>query len=288
MAWKVVRTGEVPPHTESPGVTRRQLIGRDAGSVHFEIALVTLDPGARVGGVVHPFEESFYVLAGAGTVTIGMDAYQLAQNVFGMIPIGVPHAWAQTGDAPLELLRVRAPQPRPGVGPDFGDRRVAPRAGGTPPPREVAAPHRPVGTFESSHLPAPGPLAMKGYRGPRISGVSIWMLVDELVGAAHHTMFIVQFEPGGGRQTAGDHYHPFEEIYYFLSGTATAHLDGEDVPVAAGDIVFAGVNALHGYTITSDVPVRWIEVQAPVPPPHGGTFFPADWEADADGTRPVS
>ncbi len=288
MAWKVVRAGDGMPHAESPGVTGRLLIGRDSGSVHFEISLVTLDREAHVGGVVHPFEESFYVLAGAGTVTIGTDAYRLAKDDFGMVPIGVPHAWAQVGDAPLELLRVRVPQPRPGVGPDFDDVRVEPGADGVRPPRAVAAPHRPVGTFDSSQLPAPGPLAMKGYRGPRISNVSIWMLVDELVGATHHTMFIVQFEPGGGRQTAGDHYHPFEEIYYFLSGTAIAHLDGENVPVTAGDIVFAGVNALHGYTITSDVPVRWIEVQAPVPPPHGGTFFPADWDADADGTRPVS
>lgn len=284
MAWRVVKAGGGETRTGQDGITERQLIGSGSGSVHFEISLVTLEPSAVVQGVVHPFEESFYVLAGSGTVTIGARTYSLEQDDFGMVPVGVPHAWAQTGDEPLELFRVRAPQPRSGVGPDFASELASPQPSGIAPPRAVAAPHRPVGKFDASHLPAPGPLAMKGYRGPMISSVSIWMLIDELVGATHHTMFIVQFEPGGGRQTAGDHYHPFEEVYYFLSGSAIAHLDGEDVPVGAGDMVFAGVNALHGYTITGDVPMRWIEIQAPVPPPHGGTIFPADWAADADGS----
>ncbi len=202
-----------------------------------------------------------------------------------MIPLGTPYAWANPGGEPVRLLRVRAPQPRHlrGAEPRFSVSTVEPQTRGMIPPREVAAPHRPVGRFDSAHLPAPGPLNMKGYRGPRISGVSIWMLIDELAGAMHHTMFVVEFAPITERQTAGDHFHPFEEAYYFLTGSAIAHLEGADTPVAAGDLVFSGVNALHGYTMTSDVPVRWIEIQAPVPPPNGATFFPDDWRQDADG-----
>jgi mannose-6-phosphate isomerase-like protein (cupin superfamily) len=104
------------------------------------------------------------------------------------------------------------------------------------------------------------------------------MLVDDLIGALHHTMFIVQFIPGASTHPGGDHFHPFEEAYYFLTGSAIAHLDTGDFEVNAGDLVFAGTNAKHGYTMTSDTPVRWIEVQAPGPTPAGAFIFPADWE----------
>ncbi len=281
--WSFVPRGAGEIREEGAGVSAEVLVGRHTGSVHTEIALVDLTPGTELAGSVHPFEESFYVLGGAGIVTIGTASYRVTADDFGLVRVGEPHAWSNPGPETLRLFRVRTPQPHELGGVSYPSERASPAADGTAPPRAVAAPHRPVGHFDLTQLPAPGPLNMKGYRGPRIAGVSVWMLVDELVGAMHHTMFIVQFAPGSDRQQAGDHYHPFEEAYYFLAGAATAHLDGENVDVAAGDIVFCGVNALHGYTVTTDVPIRWIEIQAPAPPPHGATFFPADWQSDIDG-----
>ncbi len=285
MAWKVVHKGEAETAQCLPGSTQRILIGSHTGAIHLEISEVTIEPQAEIAGHRHPFEESFYVLAGNGVVTIGSTSYALGADDFGLVPLGHAHAWANPHDQPLELLRVRSPQPRHmrGEDPTYPTDDATPHREGIDPPRAVAAPHRPVGRFDSSQLPPPGPLNMKGYRGPRIGGVSIWMLVDELVGAIHHTMFIVEFESGGDRRPAGDHFHPFEEAYYFLAGSAIAHLEGEDIPVSAGDIVFCGVNDLHGYSVTSEEPMRWIEVQSPAPPPNGATFFPDDWHTDADG-----
>ncbi len=285
MAWLVVRKGETEVSAGLPGTTERILVGRHSGAVHLEVSEVTVAGQAEVPGHRHPFEESFYVLEGTGVVTIGTSTYEVTVDDFGLVPLGAPHAWTNLTDGPLRVLRVRAPQPRQmrGGGPNYLTDDAAPQRSGTEPPRAVAAPHRPVGRFESSQLPPPGPLNMKGYRGPRIGGVSIWMLIDELVGAVHHTMFIVEFESGGDRRPAGDHFHPFEEAYYFTAGSAIAHLEGEDVPVSAGDLVFCGVNDLHGYSVTSAEPMRWIEVQSPAPPPNGATFFPDDWHTDADG-----
>lgn len=285
MTWKVIRGGETTASVGLPGTTERVLIGRNNGAVHLEISEVIVASRAEVPGHRHPFEESFYVLSGSGVVTIGTTAYSVTADDFGLVPLGAPQAWANPTDEPLQLLRVRSPQPRHmrGEEPTYFTDDAVPQQTGIEPPRAVASPHRPVGRFEDSQLPPPGPLNMKGYRGPRIGGVSIWMLVDELVGAIHHTMFIVEFESGGDRRPAGDHFHPFEEAYYFTAGSAIAHLEGEDVPVSAGDLVFCGVNALHGYSVTSEGPMRWIEVQSPAPPPNGATFFPDDWHSDADG-----
>ncbi|RZB19478.1 hypothetical protein StrepF001_11845 [Streptomyces sp. F001] len=44
-------------------------------------------------------------------------------------------------------------------------------------------------------------------------------MVDQLLGAQHHTVFVCEIAPKSGPgQAAKVHYHPFEEIYYFTSG----------------------------------------------------------------------
>ena len=124
-----------------------------------------------------------------------------------------------------------------------------------------------------------GPLTMPGYHGPNIRSIFVRMLVDELLGSRHHTLFMVEFGPQATKgRAATEHYHPFEEAYYLVAGSATGTLDGEVVDVAAGDLVWTSVNSTHGFVNEGDVPVRWLEVQAPVPPASDAFYFPKDWE----------
>jgi quercetin dioxygenase-like cupin family protein len=95
------------------------------------------------------------------------------------------------------------------------------------------------------------------------SGISVKMLIDRVFGAELLTMFTVDYEPGGSAQ---QHDHPFEEAYFFLDGECEAELDGTVYTVRAGDVVFAGVGAVHGFYNNGPGRVRWIETQAPQPP----------------------
>ncbi len=261
------------------GLSVAIMAGPDQGSVHLEASLSRLEPGGQVRGHRHFFEESFYVLSGEVVVDIGGRRYHLGPNDYGVVVAGVPHAWHNVGDTTAEWFRMRSPQPRstgtaPGTYPS--DEVGVPSGGAAVGDHHPTRPN--VGHFAEHHLPQPGPITLRGYRGPNLDSVAIAMLIDDLNGALHHTMFIVQFVPGASTHPAGDHFHPFEEAYYFLTGSAVAHLDGRDLPVDAGDLVFAGTNAKHGYTMTSDQPIRWIEVQAPGPTQAGAFIFPADWE----------
>ena len=264
----------------SKGLTVAVMAGPEQGSVHLEAALSRLEPGGTIGGHRHFYEESFYLLSGEVLLDLDGHRYHLRPNDFGVALAGVPHAWHNVGEETAEWYRMRSPQPRStgdAMGTYRADEVSVPDDGaviGDNPDPKV----RHVGHFAEHHLPAPGPLAMRGYRGPNVSSVALWMMVDDLIGALHHTMFMVQFIPGASTHPDGDHFHPFEEAYYFLQGSAIAHLDGGDLPVNTGDLVFAGTNAMHGYTMTSDTPVRWIEVQAPGPTPAGAFIFPSDWE----------
>ena len=119
---------------------------------------------------------------------------------------------------------------------------------------------------------------MPGYHGANIQNVQIRMMVDELVGARHHTMFIVQFSPTTtSGLSAREHFHPFEEAYLFVRGSAMGSFDGERLPIETGDLVFAPTSGSHGFTATGDGPVRWIEVQSPLPPASHGFVFHNDW-----------
>ena len=255
------------------------MAGAEQGSVHLEVALSRLSPGGQVSGHRHFYEESFYILSGEPLIDIDGHRFHLRGNDFGVVPMAVPHAWSNPGSKIVEWFRMRSPQPRT-IGDSLGtyltDEVDIPHGGELVGDPDPTVPY--VGHFAEHHLPAPGPLSLRGYRGPNVKNVATWMLVDDLIGAIHHTMFIVQFLPGSTTHPTGDHFHPFEEAYYFLTGSAIAYLDGRELEVNAGDLVFAGTNALHGYQMTSDEPVRWIEVQAPGPTPSGAFIFPNDWE----------
>lgn len=255
------------------------MAGAAEGLVHLEAALSRLAPAADIDGHRHFFEESFMVLSGEVLVDIGGHRFHLRPGDFGFVPVGVPHAWHNPGPEPVEWFRLRSPQPRRvgnGMGTFPSPGIAIPTEGdlvGDPSP---TVPY--VGHFADSHLPPPGPVFLRGYRGPNIKSASLWMLVDDFIGAVHHNMFIVQFTPQATTRPKGDHFHPFEETYYFLQGSAIAHLEQGDLEVNAGDFVYSPTNAVHGFTMTSDGPVRWIEVQAPAPTASGAVIFPADWE----------
>jgi mannose-6-phosphate isomerase-like protein (cupin superfamily) len=100
------------------------------------------------------------------------------------------------------------------------------------------------------------------------------MMVDSDLGAFLSTMFMVQYEPNG---MAGSHDHPFEETYMILEGEVDARLDGVEYRLRPGDTAFAAVGCIHGFSNPLNVPVRWLETQAPQPPSRHSYRFSRDW-----------
>lgn len=285
-AWKVVHSGEAR-HSEradgvASGLSSSELIGAGDGAVHLQVTLSRLEPGGVLTTHVHPFEESFYVLDGEGVFAVADQAYRVAPDSYGYAPIRTPHRWSNTSATPLTWIQTRSPQPRHGdiaLETHSVDASLPVDADAKPSDVQDRV-RRYVGRFTEDMMPEPGPIQMKGFRSSSARNVAVWMLVDEVLGAIHHTKFCVRFDPTGADMTlGGQHYHPFEETYYITSGTAIAHLEDQSIEVGPGDLVFAGVNALHGFSNIGSEPVRWIEMQAPSPPISNAFFFKADWES---------
>ncbi len=76
------------------------------------------------------------------------------------------------------------------------------------------------------------------------------------VGANFH---VWELDPGASE---GNHIHEddhnYEETYYFLSGEGVMWIDGEDLPVSAGDAVLVPPGVDHGFRNTGSGLLRLV------------------------------
>jgi quercetin dioxygenase-like cupin family protein len=279
----------VPPGYEdrSRGFGRAAHVDGSEGSVHAGFATCELAAGGELGGHVHSYEESFYVLAGSVELTIEGRAVRLEADDCGLVPVGVPHAWRNAGSDPCRWIEMAAPQPRrPGDGPPdtfFVDLEPAAQAEALDirDPRTRTFFRLGPGQMDVDNLKLGAPVdaptvsasmatALLAY-----SGIAVKMLVDQRLGAQLANMFMVEYQPGG---VAQPHDHPLEESYYVLEGEVEFVADGQSHVLGPGDVAWAGVGCVHAFYNRADGRVRWLETQAPLPPAAHSYRFDRDWD----------
>jgi mannose-6-phosphate isomerase-like protein (cupin superfamily) len=257
----------------SSGFRRATYVDHGMGSVHMGVGICYLEPNGVIEPHVHSFEESFYILEGAGQAQIGEKSHALGPGHFGLIRTGVRHAWSNPSRGIVRWLEMQAPQPRPleyGLDTFFVDDDVVQQAAGPTGPNEANAL---IGYFDESQLPHPGgPSQMEGFNST--TGVAIKMFVDRSFGAIHQSLFLIQYLPGA---KIDPHDHTFEESYFIVSGGVRAIADGKVYDLGPGDVIWTSVGCIHSFENRGTEPVRWIETQAPLPPAKEVFRFERDW-----------
>jgi quercetin dioxygenase-like cupin family protein len=107
------------------------------------------------------------------------------------------------------------------------------------------------------------------------SGIAVKMLVDQRLGAVLHSLFMVEYQPGG---SALPHDHPLEESYYILEGEVVATANDDEFTLRAGDVFWTGVGCIHAFYNRGSARVRWLETQAPQLPSNYSYRFNRDWD----------
>ncbi len=291
-SYHVVHAAEIAPHPPDAlaphvaGFRAAALCGREVGAVHTGFALCVLEPAGRVDPHIHSTEQSFYVLQGTPTLSVEERAFRLAPDECGMLPVGVAHAWRNDGDEDALLLAVNCPAPRV-AGPADTFWTAAPEARRPPEPLDIRDPRTRhyfrlgPGEMELDKLKigaavdAPTVSASMATALLAYSGIAVKMLVDQRLGAVLHTMFMVEYQPGG---VAQPHDHPLEEAYYILEGEVEAMADGETFTLGRGDFFWTGVGCVHAFENRSAGRVRWLETQSPQPPANYSYRFNRDWD----------
>ena len=285
----VRRAGQASPAVpagwagHSQGFNRWSAVDESTAAVHTGFGVCSLEPGGWAAAHVQSFEESVHVLEGEAVVSTSEGSFLLRAGDYGLLPVGVPHAWANRGGEVARWADMLAPQPRERYGGDTFFVPPLPTEESPPLAVDVRDPRtRSFGHIEPSNM-EPGRqtqdlLAVSASMRTALlvySGISVKMMVDGDLGANLETMFMVQYQPRG---VAGTHDHPFEETYMILEGEVDASFDGERQRLVAGDVAWAGAGCVHGFSNPADRPVRWLETQAPQPPARHSYRFTRDWD----------
>ncbi len=283
--WAAEAVYETPPAFvgRSEGFSRWRCVDETVpGAAHTDFGVIVLAAGGHVDRHVHSYEESFHILDGSVVCDTAEGAVRLVAGDYGVLPIGVPHAWRNVEGGPVRWAHFNNPQPRAAKG---GDTYFLPdqfELGREAQVIDVRDPrNRSFGHIDPENMDAAEQtqdrLAVSASMRTALlvySGITLKMMVDTDLGAQLGTMFMVQYEPGG---FAGAHDHPLEEAYLVLDGEVDAIFDGERYTLRAGDFGFCGVGCVHEFANTSDTTVRWLETQAPGPPARHSYRFVRDW-----------
>jgi quercetin dioxygenase-like cupin family protein len=270
----------------SRGFSRQQLVGKSQGSPHMGLYLCHLEPHGRIEAVVHSFEVSVYVMSGEIVLTMLGQSVRLAADHCLAVPVGVTYS-VRTDGAPASWLQMSAPAPFEDTrrkdtfftGESLEDSAVA--AADIRDPRNQSSFRFDGSSMDLSTLAvgskvdAPQVSASMATALLAYSGIGVRMLVDQRLKAQLHTMFMVQYQPTA---IAHPHDHPFEEAYVMVEGEVHALVEGDELVLRPGDVLWAGVGADHGFHNRGSGLVRWIETQAPQPPAQHSYRFNRDWE----------
>jgi mannose-6-phosphate isomerase-like protein (cupin superfamily) len=280
----------------STGFARIQLLGGRHGGIHTSTGLCDIAPGGKIDPHVHSYEESFYVLAGSPVLDVAGQSVELGPDRCGLLPVGTPHAWRNPTGEPVRFFEMQAPRAREDDDPAPPDTFFVPEDPGG---AELAAvdlrdprnqrffrldrSQMDVDTLKlASQVGEPQVSASMATALLAYSGIAVKMLVDERLGAALHTMFMVHYQPGG---VAHPHDHPLEESYLIVDGEVTAEAAGDRFRMGPGDFLWCGVGCVHAFYNETDSTVTWLETSSPQPPARNSYRFDRDWDylAERDG-----
>jgi quercetin dioxygenase-like cupin family protein len=269
------------------GFRRQDLIGRETGSHHMTMSNAILAPGGRIAPAVHSYEKSIWMFDGELELTMLGQAVTLRENDCAVVPVGVTHQLAAPGgarwlemSAPVRLLL--SDHRRDTFCTGDGDLGAGSAAG-----VDLRDPrNKNFFRFDDSAMDL-GRLARGSDPGaPEVSasmatallaysGIGIRMLSDQRISAQLHTMFMVEYQPTA---VAHPHDHPFEEAYVFTRGQTEAVVNGAELTLGPGDVLWAGSGCDHAFYNRTDDRTRWVETQAPQPPAQHSYRFNRDWE----------
>ncbi len=239
-----------------------------------------------VDAVLHSFETSLYVRSGTLAVTTLGQTTLLAPDHCIALPLATTYRLSAV-EGPVQWLQMQSPAELDDgrrqdtffsgatlgdsgpVVPDMRDPRNRSAARFDPDAMDLA---RLAG---GSDVAAPTASPSMATALLAYSGIGVKMLIDQQLGAQLHTMFMVDYQPTA---IAHPHDHPFEEAYVFVEGEVHGRIDGELLVLGPGDVLWAGVGCDHGFENRGAGLVRWIEVQAPAPPPRHSYRFSREWE----------
>lgn len=255
----------------STGFRRADLVTRADGSVHMGFFLGELAPGGSTDACVHSYEKGLYVWEGEIELWRDGKTFRLGKGDYALVPVATPHAVRNRSGARARWVEKCAPQPK--LGADEWQDSFFVKAATWAEAADVETVKAPLGRmlghFDKSHLPP----AAKGDK--HRSGQTKKMLMDQMFGAQHFDLFMIEFSEGGQSTM---HDHNFEEAYLIVDGEVTYEAEGRKYVLTPGTIAWSGVGTPHAFYCDRGTACCWLEVMSPQPPVQNLGRRYAAWE----------
>ena len=100
------------------GYRRWTVVGEEGGAVHTGFGVCELEADGSLPTHVHSFEESFFVVDGAGVVDTSEGSFRVQSGDYGLVPVGVPHRWRNDSETTVRWAEMQGPVPRERSGGD--------------------------------------------------------------------------------------------------------------------------------------------------------------------------
>jgi mannose-6-phosphate isomerase-like protein (cupin superfamily) len=225
--------------TPSPGASLsvRATIGEHTGFSRLEQAVLECPPGRSKQRGTGACEETLFVLAGAGSLTVDGEAHALEPEVGAYLAPGVDYELRSWDSSALCLVSVRIPDPEP--------------AGAAPAPRCVVR-----------RLAEQRSQAATTDREFRI-------VADPSCGLRSATHFVGYIPTA----RAPEHFHTYDEVIYVVEGEGVMRSGGVDAPLGPGACIQLPARTVHCLENTGGRPMHIVAVFRPAGSP-AAAYYP--------------
>jgi quercetin dioxygenase-like cupin family protein len=210
----LIKSKDVVAESPQDGLDVQLILNSSNGSQTITLVKETLHTNSQIPVQRHKVETALYVDTGAGFIeVVGEQRYRVEAEACVLVPANIWYRIENDGDNDLKYIRIH-----PAI--DVNT--------------EIRGEEKPYTTvFQAKHM-EPKEI---------LPGVFMIRAIEHANGSPMVTMGQVTIQPG---HEVPPHVHPTDDAMVIISGKGEVYSQGDNIPIEAGDHLWAPANERHG------------------------------------------
>jgi quercetin dioxygenase-like cupin family protein len=219
----LIHAKDIAVKSPQDGLEMRSILDSHNGSQTITLVNETLHAKGQIPAQRHKVETTFFVNAGAGLIEVdGEERYRIEAGACVLVPANSWYSIENDGEADLKYMMIH-------------------------PAVDVAT------EIRGKEKPCPTVFRAKDMEPKEIlPGVFMIRAIEHANGSPMATMGYVTIQPG---HEVPPHVHPTDDAMVIISGKGEVYTEGDNIPIEAGDHLWAPANERHGVKNVGDEPL---------------------------------
>ena len=219
----LIRSKDVAVYSPRDGLGMQSILDSSSGSQTITLVNETLHARGRIPTQRHKVETALYVNTGVGFIEVdGGERYRVEDGACVLVPANVWYSIENDSEADLKYMKIH-------------------------PAIDVAT------EIQGKEKPYSAVFRAKDMESKEIlPGVFMIRAIEHANGSPMATMGYVTIQPG---HEVPPHVHPTDDAMVIISGKGEVYTKGENIPIEAGDHLWAPANERHGVKNVGNEPL---------------------------------